>query len=143
MAQCAGYCNLLLNTYICCDDCEACSMFRDLRDSREVKAFMRTEAFKDGKLKVDATLCDHQGGFHAFTEEEFRFQANTCENHALGIGAANYTHVKYFLNQANYDKWYDRAVRMSKIGIELVRERADELMKPFMEDVIEDPQSYS
>ncbi len=71
MAQCAGYGSPFANKYICCDACVACNIFNDLLDSPEVKALMRSEEFKDGKLKVDATLCDHQGSFHAFTQEEY------------------------------------------------------------------------
>ncbi len=107
---------LLLNKYICCNACDACNMFKDLQNSPEVKAFIRSEEFKEGKLKVDATLCNHQGGFHSFTQEEFGFEANTYDNHARGIRASNYTYHNYVLTLENYDKWYDRAVRMSKIG---------------------------
>jgi hypothetical protein len=82
---------LVLKTYICCGDaeCTACGLFQELRESRNVQQFMRTDEYKAGKLHVDATLCDHHLGFHKFTSDEFGFEANTCVNHALGIGAAN------------------------------------------------------
>ena len=49
---------------------------------------MRTDEYKAGKLIVDTTLCDHEGGFWNFTQEEFvfdSFEPNTCVNHATGI----------------------------------------------------------
>lgn len=92
---------LLLRTYRTCDGCEACDAVKDLRDSQKVARFMRSDEYKAGKLIVDATLCDHEGGFWKFTHEEFGFDPNTCTNHATGIGASNYTHRKYFLTQVS------------------------------------------
>ncbi len=62
-------------------------MVHELRNSPGVKQFIRSNEYKAGKLHVDATLCDHHFGFHNFTREEFGFEANTCVNHALDIGA--------------------------------------------------------
>jgi hypothetical protein len=36
------------------------------------------------------------------------------------------------LSQENYDKWYDQAVLVSKIGIDAIRDKADERMEHFM-----------
>ena len=60
---------------------------------------MRSKEYKAGTLIVDATLCDHEGGFWNFTMEEVGWEPNTCQNHHTGIGASNYTHRKYFLTQ--------------------------------------------
>jgi hypothetical protein len=67
-------------------------------------------------LEVDATLCDHLTDFHNFTEEEFLFEANTYDNHFLGIAATQYTHRKYFKLQQKYDRFYDAIVRVQKLG---------------------------
>ncbi len=118
-------------------------MVDDLRSTKEFKLFMRTDAYKSGNPIVDAKLCDNHLGFHAFTRDEFGFEANTCNNHHLGIGAANYTHRKYFLSQENMDRWYDRGVRMSNIGMEAVRKKADVLMEKFMVNELKDPDAYA
>jgi hypothetical protein len=59
---------------------------------------------------VDAALCDHLVDFHNFADEEFGLEANTCDNHFLGIAAAQYSHRKYFKSQENYDQYYDNMV---------------------------------
>ncbi len=134
---------LVLKSFVCCcDDCEACWMVHKLRNSPRVKKFMRSDEYKAGKLHVDATLCDHHFGFHNFTREEFGFEANTCVNHTLGIGAANYTHPKYFRSGDNYDEWKDCACCMSEIDIEAIRIKADVLMQEYMEETLGDPEAY-
>jgi hypothetical protein len=60
---------------------------------------MRSKEYKAGQLIVDATLCDHEGGFWNFTDKEFGYEPNSCTNHATGIGASTYSHRKYFLTQ--------------------------------------------
>lgn len=136
---------LVLKDYLVCgvDGCEACDCVESLRSSRRVQKFLTTAEYKSGGLIVDATLCDHQGGWHSFTVEEFGFDPNICNNHATGIGAANNTHRKYFVSQENYDKWYDRVVRMAKIGVDAIRDKADILMEGFMVKTLRDPRSYS
>ena len=44
--------------------------------------------------------------------------------------------------QENYDKWYDRAVRMGSIGIDTIRDKADVLMKKYMVEELQDLRSY-
>ena len=90
---------LLLRTFVTCDGCYASDAIRDLRESQRVKKFMRSDEYKAGELIVDATLCDHQGGYYNFTVEEFGIEPNTCVNHSTGIGASTYSHSKYFLSQ--------------------------------------------
>ena len=117
-------------------------MFESLRSSAQLRLFMKSKEYEEGNLFVNAALCDHHLGFHAFAQAEFGLEANTCNNHHLGIGAANYTHRKYFLSQDNMDRWYDRGVRMSNIGIESIREKADVLMEKFMVQELKDPDAY-
>ena len=45
-------------------------------------------------------------------------------------------------SQENYDKWYDRAVCMGSIGIDMIRDKADVLMKKYMVEELQDPCSY-
>ena len=50
-------------------------------------------------------------------------------NHFLGIAAAQYTHRKYFKSQENYDRYYDAMVRVQKIGVEVIGEKAHDLIE--------------
>jgi hypothetical protein len=59
-----------------------------LRDSARIQTLMNKKSFKDGRFEVDATLCDQLANYHNFTEEEFGFEANTCDNRFLGIRAS-------------------------------------------------------
>ncbi len=118
-------------------------MVEDLRSTTEVKLFMETPKFLAGNLIVDATLCDHHLGFHAFIRYEVRLEANTCNNHHLSIGAANNTHCKCFRSQKNMDNCFDRGVRMSNIGMEAVRRRADVLLEKELVQDLEDPDAYA
>jgi hypothetical protein len=54
---------LVLKSFVCCEDCEACWMLHEQRNSPRVKQFMRSDEYKAGKLHVDAALCDHHLGF--------------------------------------------------------------------------------
>ncbi len=77
-----------------------------------------------------------------FTDEEFGFEANTCDNHFLGIAAAQYSHRKYFKSQENYDQYYDNMVRVQKIGVEVIYEKAHELVEPFMCEELDDTRAF-
>jgi hypothetical protein len=130
--------------YKCCDDadCETCFMVTDLRMSPRVQQKMKTKAFKSGQLEVEATLCDHLRDFHNFSKEVFNLEANTCDNHFLGIQAANYSQRKYFLSQQNYDKFYDVMVRIQKISMEIVCNKAHDLVESFMVDELNDTRAW-
>jgi hypothetical protein len=60
----------------------------------------------------------------------------------LAIRTGVRTHSKYFRSGDNYDEWYDRACRVSKIGIEAIRIKADVLMQEYMEETLDDPEAY-
>ena len=47
------------------------------------------------------------------------------------------------MSQENYDKWYDRAVRMANIGVDAIRDKADDLIKEFMVETLADPRPFS
>ena len=122
--------------------CPTCSMVHDLRTSAVIQQLMKKNTYKQGRLEVDATLCDHLADFHNFTEDEFGFEANTCDNHFLGIAAAQYTHRKYFKSQQNYDRYYDAMVRVQKLGVEVICEKAHELIEAFMVQDLDDQRSF-
>jgi hypothetical protein len=44
--------------------------------------------------------------------------------------------------QENYDKWYDRAVRMASIGLDTIRDKADVLMERSMVEELADLRSF-
>ncbi len=114
-----------LNQYKCCElpNCETCFMVTDLRSSPRVQQLK-----KKNRLKRDVSrsmpLCVIIRYFHVFTQEVFRFEANACDNHYLGIQAANYSQRKYFQSQQNYDKFYDVMVQIQKISVEITCNKA-------------------
>ncbi len=73
---------------VCRRGFDTCKMVNDLRDSARIQTLMNKKSFIGGRFEVDATLCDHLADYNNFTEEEFVFEAYTCDNHFLGIRAS-------------------------------------------------------
>jgi hypothetical protein len=84
----------------------------------------------------------HQQGWRRIALQVFILEANTCDNHFLGIQAANYSQRKYFLSQQNYDKFYDVMVRIQKISMEIVCNKAHDLVESFMVDELNDTRAW-
>ncbi len=89
-----------------------------------VQQYMKKPEFALNKMDVIVALSDCSKGWTSFSLEEFGFQANMCTNHSTGIPASNYSQLKYYNSREIYDAVYDYMVRMSKIGVEEIVEKA-------------------
>ena len=85
-----------------------------------------------------ATLSDQSKGWTAFTVEEFGFDPNMCVNHTTRIPAANYSQAKYYKSREVYDEMYDYMVRISKLGMESIADKAHEAVERFLNDERDD-----
>ena len=123
-----------------CDDagCLACCCIKDLMGMTLVKDFLTTDLFEQDRFEVIATLSDQSKGWTAFTLDEFNMEPNMCVNHTTGIPAANYSQAKYYKSREVYDQMYDYMVRISKIGMDSIAEKAHEAVPRFLIEDCED-----
>ena len=123
----------------CGRQCPTCDMAMDLLGCELVREYMTRSTFTDGVLEVDLTLSDRSLGWGSFTREIFKIEPNMCRNHVTAIPAANHSQRKYFKSQDVYDTYYDEAVRLSRIGNEVIAEKAHLAMVRWLRDELKDP----
>ena len=113
----------------------------DLRGCDLVREYMTRSTFTDGVLEVDLTLSDWSLGWGSFTREIFKTEQNMCRNQVTAIPASNHSQKKYFKSQKVYYTYNDEAVRLSRIGNEVVAEKAHLAMVCWLEVQLEDPEA--
>jgi hypothetical protein len=127
---------MLMKQYRVCSrpGCRTCAHVAELMEKDLVKQFKAKPAFTADKFKleVDATLSDLSLGWNGFTVEEFGFEPNMCQNHTTGIPASNYLQVKYYRTREIYDQVNDLMVRIAKIGVEDIVDKAHTAVVRFL-----------
>jgi hypothetical protein len=103
-----------------------------------IKDFVGTNRYKEDTFVVHATLSDCSLGWYAFRRKTFGFYPNTCANHTMGIPAANYSRAEYYTSREVYDEMYDYMVRISKIEVEQIAEKAHEAVQRFLIEKCDD-----
>ena len=118
-----------------------CNVVMDLLGCELVREYLTRPTFTDGVLEVDLTLSDRSLGWGSFTREIFKTEPNMCRNRVTAIPASNHSQKKYFKSQEVYDTYYDEVVRLSRIGNEVVAEKAHLAMVSWLEVQLEDPEA--
>jgi hypothetical protein len=65
-------------------DCLICIKLQLLLADENVRKYLRSDEFRDGRVPVQTAMCDNFQGWGNFSRNVFGIDSNVCKPHAIG-----------------------------------------------------------
>ena len=119
-------------------DCKACTYITGLNEEEVVQCCLKSRPYREDKeLLTSNALGDNSSAWQKFVREDLGLSSNVCQTRATAIAKNNGTHRAHFVEQDNYDKFYDYVCRIMRCAVEEPGRRLQERLVNWLRNMLE------